>query len=204
VPLQAPVATGERLSDWIHRVAGPLADTTALHWRAQAQRGPQTLLQQAVLEGFRADAGLTLSRQERDEFQAWLLALPVTGRVTVALADERWLQGSPQADPVLGERQSVVLYPRPRHVAVLTVAAHVCLVPHRAGAHVADYLRACPGDLASTVDWAWIAQPDGRTRRFGVAAWNEQAQDQPAPGAWIWAPPHSARVPDSLSDNLAE
>jgi hypothetical protein len=30
------------------------------------------------------------------------------------------------------------------------------------------------------VDWAWIAQPDGRVQRFGIATWNRETQDEPA------------------------
>jgi len=202
-PLQAPVIPGERLSDWLLRLAGPASDTTALHWRAQAQRGPQMRLRQAVADSFKFDISLGLSVAEREAFLAWLSALPLTGRVTLDVADARWLQGSPEADPVLSDNQQVVLFARPRTVAVVTPSAAVCLVPHVPGALVKDYLRACPGNLVDAVDWAWITQPDGRTQRFGVAAWNAEAQDEPAPGAWLWTPPRAAQVPVSLSDNLA-
>jgi len=193
----------ERLSEWLTRTAGPLADTTALHWRSDAQRAPQMRLRQAVLDSFRADATMHLSNPEREAFLAWLSALPVTGRVNLGLADARWLQGAPAADPVLSDGQHAVLFNRPRTVAVVTPTASVCVVPHVPGALTKDYLRACAPDRADAVDWAWVAQPDGSTRRFGIAPWNQQVQDEPAPGAWIWAPGRAAAVPDSVSDNLA-
>lgn len=201
--LQAPVIPGERLSDWISRVAGAASDTTALHWRSEAQRGPQMRLRQAVLDGFKSDPSLTLPLAERETFLTWFMTLPVTGRVNVGLADARWLQASPDADPVLTDRSQVVLFPRPKTVAVITPSENVCLVPHVPGALVKDYLRACSGNLIDAVDWAWVSQPDGRTKRVGVSSWNEQIQDEPAPGAWIWAPTREASIPNSLSDNLA-
>jgi len=201
-PLQAPVIAGERLSDWLNRLTGPRADTTALHWRAEAQRAPQARLQAAVLDSLKTDPSITLSQSERDHLTNWLRALPLTGRVTLGVADAQWLQGAPDADPVLGDGQQVVLFKRPSQVAVVTPTAAVCLVPHVPGAVAQNYLHACDPTLASEVDAAWIAQPDGRTRRFGIAPWNQEAQDEPAPGAWIWAPPRAAQLPESVSDNL--
>ena len=40
-----------------------------------------------------------------------------------------------------------------------------------------------PPLLDGRVDWVWMAQPDGRLQRYGVALWNEEEQDEPAPGA---------------------
>ncbi|MDD5029606.1 MAG: YjbH domain-containing protein [Rhodoferax sp.] len=179
-----------------------MADTTALHWRADAQRAPQARLQSAVLDSITTDRSIRLAPAERDQLTNWLRTLPVTGRVILGRADVRWLQGTPEADPVLGDGQQVVLYPRPKQVAVVTATA-VCLVPHTPGALVHHYLHLCNSALTSEVDAAWIAQPDGRTRRFGIANWNLEAQDEPAPGAWIWAPTRATQIPESLSDNLA-
>ena len=47
--MTAPVVAGERLSAWILRNAGPNHDTTALHWRVEAERAPQTRLKQAIV-----------------------------------------------------------------------------------------------------------------------------------------------------------
>lgn len=202
-PQQAAVIPGERLSDWLNRVAGAIPDTTALHWRVDAQRAPQARLREAVLFGIKNDPALALTLPERETLSTWLGALPLTGRVNLGVADARWLQGSPEADPVLSDGQTVALFKRPTTIAVVTPNAPVCLVVHVPGALISDYLRTCQSELVRAVDWAWIAQPDGRTQRFGIAAWNAQAQDEPAPGAWIWAPARRTEIPQSLSDNLA-
>lgn len=202
LPLQAPVVPGERLSDWLLRIAGANADTSAMQWRVEAERAPQSRLRQAVLDALQTDASITLADADKAHLADWLRALPLTGRAILANSDARWLQGSPAQDPVLFDRHSVILFERPRTVTVLDAMAKPCLAPHVSGALVQDYLHACQlaGDR---VDWAWVAQPDGRTKRFGVARWNTEAQDEPAPGAWIWAPSRAARLPNSLSDNLA-
>jgi membrane-associated phospholipid phosphatase len=72
------------------------------------------------------------------------------------------------------------------------------------------YVQACgPANLgrvdwfwAAQPDWVWVAQPDGRVQRFGVAAWNREAQDEPAPGAWIWAPSRDSGFSEHLSHSL--
>ena len=61
------------------------------------------------------------------------------------------------------------------------------------------YLNACG---VTNADWAWIAQPDGRIQRFGVATWNRELQNDLAPGAWIWAPSRGSGYPDLFSQQL--
>lgn len=191
--ISAPVKMGERLSDWLLRNVGPNADTTALHWQVWAEQAPQARLKQAVLSNV----------SPFPELQQWLQRLPVTGRLNVAIADARWLQGTPAQDPVLQDGQSVVIYPRPQTVTLLSQTGLPCTVTHQAGVGISDYMRACWGsDALAGVDVAWVAQSDGRTRRFGMAMWNMHAQDEPGPGAWIWAPERRAQVAESTSDNL--
>ena len=188
----APVQVGERLSDWLLRNAPTGTDTTALHWRVPSERAAQMRLRQAVAAALPAHGVLA----------QWLEQLPVTGRLNVARADARWLQGALAQDPVLGEGQSVLLLQRPQQVAVLNETGRRCLLPHRATAILADYLRQCAeGDVAQ--DWVWLVQADGHVQRTGVAAWNLQAAEAPGPGAWIWAPSRAAAIAPSTSDNLA-
>ena len=201
---QADVVPGERLSDWLLRRFGPDADTSALHWRVPAERAAQDQLRRGAVQALLNDPGIRLAPAQRETLADWLLALPLTGRLTVALPDARWLQGAPSQDPILQAGQTVSLYPRPSQVAVLTESGRPCLVKHSTGARVPDYLQACRDiGLPDQADWAWIAQADGRTVRMGVARWNLDEQDEPAAGAWIWAPGRQAKLPNSLSDNLA-
>jgi len=64
-----------------------------------------------------AAARATFARVDEDDAVAqaaarlreWLLSLPVTGRVPVALADARWLQANPARDPVIAASDADVM-----------------------------------------------------------------------------------------------
>lgn len=189
----APIVPGERLSDWLLRNVPTGGDTTSLHWLVPAEVHGQENLRRAVL----------LHLSDRAVLTQRLSELPATGRLNLAESDARWLQGAPAQDPVLQLGQQVRKYDRPKFVAVLTESGAVCTAPHRPGAFARDYLLGCLGVTdASLVDFAWMAQPDGYTSRVGIAAWNQTTQDQPAPGAWIWAPSRKSGIRITVSDNL--
>lgn len=201
----AAPAAGERLSAWLLRTYGPQADTTALHWRNTSEQLPQLQLRQAVLAAIESSPASALSGAQRQTLADWVARLPLTGRLTLATHDPRALEVMPEADPVRGSADEFVRFARPTQVLVVNEAGLPCLVEHVAGALVRDYLRACASALAEPgeVDWAWVAQPDGRVQSMGVAAWNQTPQHPPGPGAWIWAPSRDASIARALSDNLA-
>lgn len=202
--IQSAAVPGERMSDWLLRNAGPNADTTALQWQVHSEQVAQAQLRQAVLLALENNRHISLNAQARAQLADWLRALPLTGRLTLALSDARWLQAAPTQDPILQEDQRVVLPARPTAVTVVSEAGQPCNASHRSGALIQDYLIACLGEAAAALaDWAWVAQPDGRTRRYGIAPWSLEAQFEPGPGAWIWAPGRQAAIPQSVSDNLA-
>src|SRR5258706_6305501 len=183
-------------SNWLlEQPAYPDAYPLGLSWRVPSEGAPQHLLRHEVLELLAAEPRL-------NGLQQWVSTLPVTGRVPVANADAPWLVVRPNRDPVLMPGHTVVLPRRPRSVTVVTENGDACAVTHAGGREAMAYVEACEPTRARSVDWAWIAQPDGRVERFGVAPWNQEAQDIPAPGAWIWAPSRELRVPEKLSDRL--
>src|SRR6266850_2544188 len=164
-----------------------------LSWRVQGEQPSQQILRDELLQSLDATPSLRA-------LSDWIRTLPVTGRVPVANSDARWLIVHPNRDPVLGPGHTIVVPQRPRTVTVVTAQGERCAVTHAAGREAIAYVSAC--SPRSTVDWAWIAQPDGRVERYGIAPWNREAQDEPAPGAWIWAPGRNERVPERVSDRL--
>ena len=202
--IQVPIVQGERLSDWLLRNAGPGADTTSLHWQVSAERARQGQLRQAVVQGLKQYSDPDSPAEARQQLSEFLMSLPLTGRLTTASADARWLQSAPAQDPILQEGHRVILLPRPSTVTVMSETGQPCLVRHGSGALIKDYLRACSdANNSPQADWAWIVQPDGRTFRYGVAPWSLEPQTEPAPGAWIWAPGRRSDIAQSVSDNLA-
>ncbi|MDP2239477.1 MAG: YjbH domain-containing protein [Burkholderiales bacterium] len=194
----------QRLSDWL--LAQPPSANAyplGLSWRVPGEAPAQNALRLGLLNSLSGrDREVTADPAAVDRLREWLHSLPVTGRVPVSVPDARWLQANPARDPMLLPGQSVVLPQRPRTVTVITQEGGRCTVAHAAGLEAMAYLQACSPAGAARTDWVWIAQPDGRVQRFGVAAWNRETQDEPAPGAWIWGPSRGSGWPARFSQKL--
>ncbi|MDP9903040.1 YjbH domain-containing protein [Variovorax ginsengisoli] len=190
------VRAGERLSDWLQRQPAEAA-TPGLSWLVPQERLAQQFLKNTLLVRLetsvrRLPAAEAASRQQ---LLTWLQQMPVTGRVALGQLDASYLQTHPAQDPVLVTGQQLIPAPRADTVAVVRPNGDVCQVAHTAGRLALDYAQAC--GMGDATDFAWVAQPDGRTARVGVASWNAAPSDEPAPGAWIWAPPRS--MPDLVA-----
>ncbi|MBT2334932.1 YjbH domain-containing protein [Variovorax paradoxus] len=198
----AKVRPGERLSDWLLRQPEEAA-SPGLAWQVPQELLAQQFLKESLV--VRVEAAIRSASPEerapRERLLAMLQSLPATGRVALGIVDPRWLQANPAQDPVLSEGQRLAAPPAPlRTVTVVLPDGSFCQVAHEGGRPVQDYLSACR--LGDGADWAWIAQPDGRTARAGIAAWNAEPADEPAPGAWIWAPPRRMPHLTELSEGL--
>ena len=198
---------GERLSAWMLRQ--PVANDayfTGLSWRVDGEKTVQERLKNS-LKAHLLGSVLT-NRAEpaaRQRLSDWIDALPVTGRVRVEIADARWLEVHPAKDPVLYPNHEVVIPARPTTITVITSGGFLCPVTHAPGREAKFYVLACQTPSGpNRVDKVWVAQPDGVVQKFGVASWNEQAQDTPAPGAWIWAPDVQSGWADEFSQQLIE
>ena len=192
VPSQA-----KRLSDWLLEQPNssdryPLG----LSWCVPAQKPAQNELRSDLLKALRA--ATRIDPETTGRMQSIITSLSVTGRAPVAIADARWLQVNPTMDPVIHFEDVIVLPVRPKTVTVIMGNGSICQVTHASGFEAKDYIKRC--HALSGVDWAYVAQPDGKVQRDGVAMWNGGKADEPAPGAWIWAP--SRRWPTGFSEKL--
>ena len=202
----------KRLSDWLlEQPIDPNAYPLGLSWRVPGEVPAQAELRLELLRNLSGlDQEIKADPKVLQRLRDWVSSLPVTGRVRVAVSDARWLQANVGRDPMLKPGHSVVMPKRPSTVTVITSRGTRCAVTHAAGNEALAYVQSCAapdsGRLdwfwASRPDWVWVAQPDGRVQRFGVAAWNREAQDEPAPGAWIWAPPWNGGFPERFSQSL--
>jgi membrane-associated phospholipid phosphatase len=197
-----------RLSDWLlQEPAAQRAEAYALglSWRVPAELPAQAAARSALLRDLATGAGALKADAEAMRRLAELIGmLPATGRVRVAMADARWLQANPDRDPVLAPGHTVVMPARPRTVTVVTARGTRCAVAHAPGRGAMAYVSTCSPSSSRRVDWVWVVQPDGRVQRSGVAIWNAEAQDEPAPGAWIWAPPRDGGWTEAFSAALAQ
>ncbi|NDU87905.1 MAG: phosphatase PAP2 family protein [Ferrovum sp.] len=199
-------AQAQRLSDWLldhpdQSQAYPLG----LSWQVATERVNQAEMQRRLLAYFNPQTNFSESthvpQKTKQQLWTWLGALPVTGRLPVAVTDPYWLKAHPADDPVLGANDRVVPAQRPHSVTVLTPEGTRCAVAYQPEQSAVDYLRACHPE--SSADYVYVAQPDGQIQRWGMALWNrDNHPDAVAPGSWLWAPPRSFHIPDELSQVL--
>ena len=197
-------AVANRLSDWLlEQPSSPDAYPLGLSWRVPEEIVPQSAQLLELLRNLSGtDREISADPQAMARLRNWLRTLPVTGRVSVPIADARWLQANPARDPILQSGHTVTMPRRPKSITVITAQGDLCPVTHVPGREAQAYLEACaPGSVRQT-DVAWVAQPDGRVQRHGVAAWNSEVQDEPAPGAWLWGPPRNSGWNEEVSYRL--
>jgi hypothetical protein len=190
---------GIRLSSWLVNQGIAVDDyPSGLMWMVPEEKVAQSKLKDDIRRSV-----LELDEKEgrNAKFLSMLEAMPVTGRVPVSIVDVDWLQANPHHDPVIRASHVVYMPKRPTTVTVLTSAGERCDLPHTQGIKAVRYVDACIKE--SSVDWVWVVQPDGKRHRYGIAIWNGQIQDEPAPGAWIWAPYRRDDWSDALSEKLA-
>ncbi|MDD4977708.1 MAG: YjbH domain-containing protein [Gallionella sp.] len=195
--LSAASAQAERLSDWLfNQEVVESSYPLGLMWEVESEKNMQRELRRHLLENLNslseADRAATLRLSD------WLEGLPITGRVPVPSADQDWLIAHPESDPILSAKDKVILPARPKSVTVVTAEGKICQVTHSAGLFSRDYIAQC--QASGHVDYAYVAQADGKTARYGVSYWNGEHQSEPAPGAWILS--SSRDWPDTLSKQL--
>lgn len=109
--------------------------------------------------------------------------LQATGRVVLEKTDPRWLEVHPDKDPVLQKGQRIILSDRPKTVTVVFGDGRTCQIRHDVNAFARNYIDACDADADPRR--VWLVQPDGIVQRRGIALWDMERQDPPAPGAWL-------------------
>ena len=209
----ATIATPAPLGNWLEdrlvagRASAPSSTAgepdslflDGLVWESWRERYVQERQRQQLIGEIGALRNLDDAR--REGMMALIGSRAATGRVVLLHSDPRWLQANPAHDPLLERGDRVVIPTRPHSVVVIRADGTLCAQPFVPNAEARDYIRACAPQAHP--DFAWIAQPDGRVERFGVALWNRSAQDSPAPGAWIWAPDRGAAWPEDVSAHIA-
>lgn len=185
----------QRLSHWLVTHSSADAYPLGLMWRTPEETERQAVEYQAL------QRELAQLPNAQSMLHA-LHAMPPTGRVRVSAAHAQWLEANPKRDPVLQPQDAVVMPTRPVLVRVLTSDGAACDTPHKVGLQAQQYVAVCyPQGVGA---WGWLVQPDGRVQKVGLHVWNRTLQDQPAPGAWIWAPAADSGWPESLHYRWAQ
>lgn len=194
----------ERLSTWLFRHQTPNDYLSGLMWLVPQEKKDQSALKNHLCEELRWYQRHANTAQSKANFAQLITTvqnLPVTGRALISIPDPLWLEIHPAQDPILRSDQSAYVPEQPKSITVLLEDGSLCQPLFIPGATALTYIKQCLGNHVA-VDYAWIAQPDGRARYYGVALWNEQRQDPLMPGAWLWAPQRSKKISKSFSNQF--
>jgi hypothetical protein len=123
-----------------------------------------------------------------NQLESFIKQLPVTGRVLLPNQDFRWLAAHPPSDPVIGSQDKLVIPATSRLVTVIRDDGRICQVPFRGNVYAVHYTSLCDIKDSALSNWAWVIQADGTYEQVGLSSWNQNSQNQPGPGSWIWAP----------------
>lgn len=204
-----------RLSQWLNitlNSADQLPDgkpyLPGMVWMVPEEALVQGRMKSQLLEYLKAEKSAPgVSRADAMKLASFVESLTATGRVVVEKTDPRWLEVNPLHDPVLHKGQRILIPSRPTSITVVRGDGHTCQVAHSVRSVALDYVRQCDSVQATqnprASQIAWIVQPDGLVQRRGVAAWNENEQDPPAPGAWIVTDDPATPWPIEILEQLA-
>ncbi len=192
----------QRMSAWLSSRTITANDyPLGLLWRVPGEEAVQARMRTDLLNRLTDSPGADKDAIHR--LHDWVAGMPITGRVPVSIVDADWLGANPNHDPIILPEHSVFLPKRPRTITLLTSNGKRCQLKQESGFTARRYFAACVPDAINQVDWAWVVQPDGKVSRFGIAVWNLQKQDEPAPGAWIWVPLRKDKWTEAVSDELS-
>lgn len=191
--IEGETRLGVWLADWLNRLRteasarpGESAEPylPGLVWMVPEEVADQGRMKTRLLDSIDyREHSPGVAEADAAALRRFVARLPVTGRVVLDRFDPRWLEANPKQDPVLRKGQRVRLPARPVSVTVVWGNGRQCTVQHDASAFALEYARRC--DTDAEPQQVWIVQPDGVVQHRQVAAWNQEAQDPPAPGAWI-------------------
>lgn len=132
--------------------------------------------------------------------------MPVTGR-QVANLDPVAIEVGFARNVRLSDGDRVVYPLRVDEVEVLGAVAKPCRLPFVAAREARDYLQGCPALAEAQRDFLWLIQPNGVIRQVGIAPWNRESGQVPAPGSKILVPVETQDVDPpipELNQQLAE
>ncbi len=193
-PGQIELQSGARLLDAL-RVAQPNVEGywLAAGWMRRSLLEEQTRLKSGVLfdlkvlqrtallyeQNSRAALALSLYQQVN--------RLSVTGR-QIAVLDPVAVEVGFARNWRLDDGDTLVYPFRSNAVEVLGAVAEPCLIAYHAMQEAVDYLKGCLPLADAETDYLWLIQPNGVTRRVGIAAWNRESGHVPAAGSKILVP----------------
>ncbi|WP_419711120.1 capsule biosynthesis GfcC family protein [Pseudomonas sp. NFX224] len=193
-PGAVDLPSGARVLDVIRSVQpNPESYWLAAAWLRQPLLDEQTRLKAGVLFDLKVlqRTALLFEQTQRAALALRLYEqvsrMPVTGR-QVAILDPVAIEVGFARNFRLDDGDSLLYPSRLSAVEVLGAVAGPCRLEHRAMQQAREYLQSCAPLADADTDYLWLIQPDGVTRRVGIAPWNRESGQVPAAGSKILVP----------------
>lgn len=113
--------------------------------------------------------------------------MPVTGR-QIADLDPVALEVGFARNIRLDDGDRLVYPKRVDEVQVLGAVAEPCNLPYQPLQEAREYLQGCAILDDAEADYLWLIQPNGVSRRVGIAHWNRESGQFPVAGSKILVP----------------
>ncbi|MBY8936170.1 capsule biosynthesis GfcC family protein [Pseudomonas fluorescens] len=113
--------------------------------------------------------------------------MPVTGR-QIADLDPVALEVGFARNIRLDDGDRLVYPKRVDEVQVLGAVAEPCHLPYQPLQEAREYLQGCSILADAEADYLWLIQPNGASRRVGIAHWNRESGQLPVAGSKILVP----------------
>lgn len=113
--------------------------------------------------------------------------MPVTGR-QIADLDPVALEVGFARNIRLDDGDRLIYPKRVDEVQVLGAVAEPCHLPYQPLQEAREYLQGCSILSDAEADYLWLIQPNGASRRVGIAHWNRESGQFPVAGSKILVP----------------
>ena len=113
--------------------------------------------------------------------------MPVTGR-QIADLDPVAVEVGFARNIRLDDGDRLIYPKRIDEVEVLGAVAEPCHLPYQPLQEAREYLQSCSILSDAEADYLWLIQPNGVTRRVGIAHWNRESGHMPVAGSKILVP----------------
>jgi hypothetical protein len=113
--------------------------------------------------------------------------MPVTGR-QIADLDPVALEVGFARNIRLDDGDRLIYPTRVDEVEVLGAVAEPCHLPYQPLQEAREYLQGCSLLVDAEADYLWLIQPNGVSRRVGIAHWNRESGQIPVAGSKILVP----------------
>lgn len=135
-----------------------------------------------------------------------IASLPVTGR-RIHRLDPVSIEVTPSLNQKVHSGDIFIFPQRPASINITGAVAEDCTLRFAPMRKAEEYLKQCSVMRVADKDQLYLIQPDGVFQQLGIALWNYQSDDLPAPGSTIFVPIKSASFDSSypaLNRELAE